>query len=93
MTVVDDISAPMSASNTGVPAIVAKKPPRFAAGQAVVLRGYEDGWQWTVVSAQLLRRRNPFWSYTLMTVRPYDDKVVYSEWPEWKVRPLPGALL
>lgn len=80
-----------SAVATVRPPIVAKAPPKFMPGQQVVLRGYEDGWQWAVVDAEVLRRKDPFWSYTVEAIRPYDLKVVRSMWPEWKLRPAPEA--
>lgn len=88
MTVANDSTATLPAATS----LVAKAPPKYALGATVVLKGYEDGWRWTVVDAGLLRRKAPFWSYTVSTFRPYDGKLVYSQWPEWKLRPAPEAV-
>lgn len=90
MTILDRITSDQDAPTSAVP-LVAKRPPRFAPGAQVVLKGYEDGWRWTVTDAELLRRKDPFWNYHVETIRPYDGKLVWFRWPEWKLRPAPEA--
>lgn len=92
MTVANDSTVQVASSTAKLrPPLVAKKPPKFEIGQTVVLRGYEDGWRWTVESADLRGRRNPHWDYWVATFRPYDGKLVRCQWSEWKLRPAPEA--
>lgn len=90
MTVTNDSTRAESAVK---PPIVPTRPPKFAIGAEVVLKGYEDGWRWVVMDAEVLRRKDPFWSYAVMTFRPYDGKLVKCNWPEWKLRPVPEEIV
>lgn len=74
--------------------IVAKKPPKYAIGQELVLKGYENGWRWTVTDATLRHSKKcgVYWRYVATAVRDYDAKLVVSGFPEWWLRPVPATV-
>jgi hypothetical protein len=79
-------------------ALVAREPPRFMPGEQVVLKGYLDGWRWTVEDAVIGRphvrhgshkRGKPTWFYRLSAVRPHDGKTVGQWLWQFQLRPVP----
>jgi len=63
------------------------------------MRGYESGWRWKVLDAELClppvrhhpkaRQKTPAWLYRIQAQRPTDGRLV--EWTqyEWTLRDLP----
>jgi hypothetical protein len=81
------------------PGLLPGKPPKFAVNDIVVIKHFEDGWQWKIVDATLAvpraghtnhRQTKACWFYQLETIRPYDDKLVTWARYEFSLRHIPA---